>query len=367
MNNQLKYWLALNKIPVLGSIRIQKLIAAFGEVKRAWEAGAFELSGVEGIGSKLAYEIEAGRSQINLDEEIEKLEGSGISVLTLEDSDYPELLKNIYDPPPVLYFKGKLETENKKTLAIVGTRKASDYGIKTANRLAKELAQAGFSIVSGLALGIDAAAHCGALEAGSETLAVLGSGVDNVYPLSNRALAQDIVKRGALISEFPLGTPPERWHFPMRNRIIAGLSLGVIVVEGGYDSGSMITAKLALEQGREVFAVPGRIDNDLTRGPHWLIKQGAKLVEKIDDILEEFNMVAPERECQIAQIKSGIDYSRLSADEQKIIEALKTSPCGIDQMLNQLNFSTSTLLSLLTILELQGILKKVNAQKYALV
>lgn len=211
---------------------------------------------------------------------------SQIKIIKSSDKEYPELLKKIYDPPGELYAKGDTTLLNSKCLAIVGTRRATDYGLRTARRFAYELAQCGFTIVSGLAEGIDTEAHIGTLEAGGKTIAVFGCGIDQIFPAANKGLANDIEKSGALISEYGPGTPTAKWTFPRRNRIISGLSLGVVMVEGNYESGAMITAKLALDEGREVFAVPGNIEIDQTKGPHWLIKQGAKMAESVDDILE---------------------------------------------------------------------------------
>ena len=267
MSENLKFWFALNKVPGLGPVKLKKLLDQYSSAEAACAA------------------INCPVPEIN--DELLKLEQLKARVLASDDPAYPLSLKNIHDPPPLLYIRGDLRPEDSQAIAIVGTRRATAYGLETAGKLAYELAQRGLTIVSGLALGIDAAAHEGALRAGGRTIAVLGSGIDKIAPLTNLALAGRIEQQGAIVSEFPLGLEPERWTFPQRNRIISGLSLGVIVVEGHYDSGAMITAKQALEQGREVFAVPGNIGLDQSAGPHWLIKQGAKLVETVDDVLEE--------------------------------------------------------------------------------
>ena len=273
LEENLLYWLALNKIQGLGPIKTKKLLDQYGSARA--------------ICAALNY------STAESEREIEAIKEAKVGILTLDDEEYPKSLRNIYDPPPVIYLKGDFLPQDQKAIAIVGTRKATSYGLDAARKLAFQLAQMGITIVSGLALGIDTAAHAGALEAKGRTIAVLGSGVDQVFPASNKKLAEEIILNGAVVSEFSLGQMPETWTFPQRNRIISGLSVGVIMVEGHYDSGAMITAKLALEQGREVFAVPGNIGLDQTKGPHWLIKQGAKLVESVEDVLEELKHQIP--------------------------------------------------------------------------
>lgn len=301
---------------------------------------------------------------------IDQAAATNVKIISLEDENYPELLKNIYDPPPVIYVKGCGIKAGEKTLAIVGTRKASRYGKETAKKLAYELSSLGITIVSGLALGIDTLAHQGALEAKGKTVAVLGCGVDYIYPPSNRDLAVEIESSGAIISEFPMGTGVEKGHFPRRNRIIAGLSMGTIVVEGHYDSGAMITAKFALDQGREVFAVPGDIALDQSKGPHWLIKQGAKLIESVDDVLEELNL-----QLQTSNFKTNSnpkiptakrDHSNLSPEEQKIIEVLSLEPKHIDDIAQETSLSTPQVSSLLMVLEIKKILRQLPGKMFVL-
>lgn len=358
MNEQLKYWLALNQIPDLGPVTIKKLWSHFGDVKKIWELTPEELPALEGFNRKAIKSFLDKRGEIDLAAERTRVERSGAQVLTFEDKAYPPLLREIYDPPPVVYLKGQPLNNQEKTIAIVGTRAASQYGKETAHRLAKELAGFGFTIVSGLASGIDTAAHWGALEAKGKTLAVFGCGVDRIYPAENRELAAAIEASGALISEFPLGMRTEKSHFPRRNRIISGLSLGVIVVEGRYDSGALITAKAALDQGREVFAVPGEIGGEGTKGPHWLIKQGAKLIESVDDVLEEFNLertISLPKSEPVLDVKP--DYSSLSNDEQKIINLLSKQPKHIDLVAGETGFSISQLASLLLTLEIKKLIR----------
>jgi len=290
---------------------------------------------------------------------------SDVKLMSLEDDVYPELLKHIYAPPPVLYVKGQ-DLVKDKTVAIVGTRRASRYGKETARKLAFELASLGFTIVSGMASGIDTAAHWGALEAGGRTVAVFGCGVDVIFPAENRGLSQEIAKNGALVSEFPLGAGTEKGNFPRRNRIISGLSMGVIVVEGHYDSGAMITAKAALDQGREVFAVPGNVELDQTKGPHWLIKQGAKLVETVEDVLEEFNMVMPEKVDGGKLKVVSRDYSDFGGDERRIISVLSLEPKHIDAVALEAKLAIPQVSSLLMMLEVKKIVRQLPGKMFIL-
>jgi len=367
MNNSKKYWLALNKIPEVGPVKVKLLIEHFGSAEAAWKADADLLKDVNGFGNAAVKAFSCGRKEINVEEELKiLLRHKDVNVVTLVDNEYPENLKNIYDPPPLLYLKGNIPS--KKSIAIVGTRSASLYGLEIAERLAYELSILGFTIVSGMAEGIDTAAHKGALRAGSATVAVFGCGLDIIFPPSNLELASQIIEKGALISEFPLGTHADKWTFPRRNRIISGLSLGVIVVEGGYDSGAMITAKLGLEQGREVFAVPGSIDNQKSKGPHWLIKQGAKLVESPDDVLEELKMVIPEvkdRE-KVTETKIERDYSNLSKKEIQLVEALSNEPAHIDILSIKTNLPINEISSFLAQLEIKGFVKQLPGKVFLL-
>jgi DNA processing protein len=286
---------------------------------------------------------------------------SQINTLKISDKEYPELLKKIYDPPKELYIKGAIASLSGKCLAIVGTRKATEYGKRIARELAKGLAQSGFTIVSGLAEGIDTEAHLGALEAGGKTIAVFGCGIDIVFPSKNTALADEIEKKGALVSEYGPGIQGAKWTFPRRNRIISGLSLGVVMVEGHWESGAMITAKLALDEGREVFAVPGNVELDQTKGPHWLIKQGAKLIENVDDILEEFDM---------GRASGGKankpDHSQLSIDEMKIISFLTREPKHIDELSAQSGMSAHEALGILSMLEIKGQVEQLPGKYFIL-
>jgi DNA processing protein len=286
-----------------------------------------------------------------------------MKTISLEEQVYPYNLKQIYDPPKVLYVNGEIREEDKLAIAIVGTRQPSSYGQETAKKFAKELASLGITIVSGLALGIDSSAHEGALEAGGRTIAVLGHGL-HMLRFSREKFAQKIAEQGAVISEFEPDFPADKWTFPRRNRIISGLSLGVIVVEGAEDSGSLITARLALEQNREVFAVPGRIDSEIARGPHSLIKDGAKLTEKIEDVLEEIQTL--KAKLLTVPLQGKLDFSCYDPDERKILEALKREPQLLDQLSVETKLSAGHLAIILIDLEMKRRIKKLPGQYYSL-
>ncbi|MBU1026220.1 MAG: DNA-processing protein DprA [Candidatus Margulisbacteria bacterium] len=373
MSENLSKWLTLNKIPDLGNRGVKKLWDHFGSIDAIWEARRDKICDT-GISEKIASLILDAREipfkEVSFSEEIK--------VSTLDDKDYPKNLKNIFDPPSILYQSSCLLPKDEKAIAIVGTRRATHYGKKVAKDLARELASLGLTIISGMALGIDTAAHEGALEASGRTIAVLGCGVDVPYPPSNKGLMERIKQSGAIVSEFPPGEEPDNWKFPARNRIISGLTLGTIVIEGGYKSGAMITAKLALDQGREVFAVPGNIESELSRGPHWLIKQGAKLVEGVEDVLEELNMVMPKKMsndqcfaqkcfstmCQMSN--ECINVAELSNEEQKIVSVLSLEPRHIDSITIETEFSTQQVLSLLMMLEVKKVIRQLPGKMYIL-
>ncbi len=279
--------------------------------------------------------------------------------LKLSDEKYPELLKKIYDPPEELYVKGDVNSLNTRCIAIVGTRKPTQYGLSIAKKLGEDLARSGFTIVSGLAEGIDTQAHRGALDAGGRTIAVFGCGIDQIFPAGNRALAGEIENNGALVSEYGPGIEGAKWTFPRRNRIISGLSVGVIVVEGGYESGAMITGKLAIDEGREVFAVPGNVELEQSKGPHWLIKQGAKLIESADDVLEEFNM-------QKTGTVKEIDPSQLSIEEASMIKFLSREPLHIDEITTKSGMDISKALGILSVLEIKDMIKQLPGKYFVI-
>lgn len=367
MPSRLKKWLVLSRVPSLGTSSIKKLWDHFGSIDKILSASEAELSSIEGLSKKAIKLLVAVNPRINSGE-FSFPNSPHFNVgfqpttrdtkaLTFEDKSYPQALLNIYDPPSILYVKGDENLLNQKCIAIVGTRKASHYGKVMARKLAYELAAAGITIVSGLALGIDTAAHEGALEAKGKTVAVLGCGVDVIYPPSNKNLYSRIP---TIISEFEPGTEVEGWRFPQRNRIISGLSLGTIVIEGHYKSGAMITAKQALDQGREVFALPGQVDNDQAKGPHWLIKQGAKLVESVEDVLEELGMVMSHEGLPAA------DYSNLSEDELKIVKMLSLEPKHMDAISLETKLAIPQISGLLMMLEMKKMVRQLPGQKFVL-
>jgi DNA processing protein len=286
-------YIVLNQIEGIGPVRVRALCEALGSPEAVLTAAPAALAAVRGVGPKVAEAIAARRGAREAAVEEDAAARLGARLVTPVDAEYPEALKSLYDPPLCLYVRGTLEQRDAQALAMVGTRRMTHYGAAQADRLAYQVAQAGFTVVSGLARGIDTVAHKAALKAGGRTLAVLGGAVDRLYPPENRELAEEIAAHGALLSEFPLGREPDRTTFPYRNRVVSGLSKGVLVVEAGVDSGAMNTAEQALEQGRSVLAVPGRVDMDGARGPHRLIQNGARLVEDLADILKEFEFLFP--------------------------------------------------------------------------
>jgi len=350
--------LALVKARGIGPILSRRLLEAFGSAKAVFEAKEQELRAVEGVTKAVIRSLKGQDPLLVGMKEWERARDMGVELISISDPRYPSNLREIYDPPLVLYVKGELKQQDKNAVAVVGSRRCSPYGREFARRLASCLAEAGVTVVSGLARGIDTEAHLGALEAG-RTIAVLGSGMDRIYPPENYRLAQRIASSGAVLSEFPLGTPPERWNFPVRNRVISGLSLGVVVVEASAKSGALITARLALEQGRTVFAVPGVVGSLFSQGTHRLIKEGAKLVEGPEDVLEEImpQLEFPER---------GKPLQGFSPDEEMVLEILREGPKHVDELLRILKLEASSLNPLLMGLELKGIVKQLPGRIYIL-
>lgn len=283
--------IALNLVPGIGSLRLRRLLDAFGSLSTLWAASAEQLQQVEGVGPGFAQQlIDSRRKRDAVTEELGLARKAGCTVVTLEDDGYPVPLRQIHDPPLVIYMKGAWTEADETAVAMVGARRASLYGQQMAERLAYDLALRGVTVVSGLARGIDGTAHRGALKASGRTLAVLGNGLSSIYPSEHKDLAEQIAEHGALISEYPMRMEPLSQNFPQRNRLISGLSLGVVIVEAAKRSGALITADCALEQGREVFAVPGKADSITSQGTHQLLKQGARLVTSVEDILEELRL-----------------------------------------------------------------------------
>lgn len=352
-------WIALNSIDGIGCHTFKLLIDHFGSPENVFKASIKELLNVEGVGKETAKRIKEFRSSPLIHKELSLLQQHRVRLITLKDDDYPVNLREIYDPPPYLYIRGGLSRERDRlAIAIVGSRASTPYGLGVARRMAMELAYHGITIVSGLARGIDSEAHRGTLKAGGRTIAVLGSGIDIIYPGENKKLYEEISRKGAVISEFPISTPPLSNNFPRRNRIISGLSTGVLVIEASLRSGSLITARLALEQGREVFAVPGSITSSRSQGTNMLIKEGAKLVERPEDILEE---ILPHG------VKSKEDKRLnipLTESEKKIYEVLNI-PKHIDIITGESGLNPGEVSAILMNLEIKGLVSQHPGKVFA--
>jgi DNA processing protein len=355
----LQYWVGFSRVPGIGPVRLRALLDHFGDVRQAWEASVATLQAL-GFDRRTIETFVTLRSKMDLAAELERVFQLGVRLLTWDSPNYPSLLRNIPDPPPVLYIKGKLLPRDEWGLAVVGTRRATVYGREATRSLVGGLAAGGVTIVSGLAHGIDTFAHRTALEAGGRTIAVLGSGVDIIYPAENRKLAGLITTNGVVVSEYPLGTQPEGGNFPRRNRIISGLSLGVLVVEGSKRSGAMITADYAAEQGREIFAVPGNILSPKSAGPNQLIQQGAKLVTTIGDILEELNLTMVTEQAEAREIIPD------NETEAVLLEHLSAEPIHVDELGRATGLPISQVASTLTLMELKGKIRQVGGMNYVI-
>jgi DNA processing protein len=361
MNEKL-YWLALNMVPGVGPVTYRNLVARFHDPEHVFGASVQELARVEGIGEKTIRAIKEFPAARLAAEELKKVADVGGSILTFRDPAYPKNLLQIYDPPPLLYVRGAMEHADPPMVAMVGSRRGSFYGRTVTKKISKELATAGVTVVSGMARGIDSAAHLGALEAGKNTVAVFGCGIDVIYPPENKKLFFDIIAHGAVISEFPLSTPPEGKNFPRRNRIISGVSLGVVIVEATTDSGSLITAAHALEQGREVFAVPGNIGMTTSKGTNRLIKQGAKLVEEAQDILTE---ILPQYDGSLpGGLAKKNNLPLLSNDEDNILQLLSYTPLHIDEISRMSHKEIRLVATILLDLELKGVISQLGGKMF---
>ena len=364
--NTREAYIGLNMIPNLGPVRIRSLVDQFGSPEAVFSVSGDELQSVKGIGGRLAEIIAEQRARVRVDRELDGVKAMGARIVTWVDEDYPDPLRSIYDPPVVLYVLGTLEKKDRHALALVGSRRCTHYGLRVADRLSYQLAKVGYTVVSGLARGIDTASHQGALKGGGRTLAVLGGALDRLYPEENRKLADQIAEQGAVISEFPLGREPDKTTFPYRNRIVSGLSLGVIVVESPLKSGSLITADVALEQGRQVFAVPGRIDEPSSQGCHRLIRQGAKLVESVDDVLEEFDQLIPaEASRSIQEAKKRPDVV-LSSDEVRVVQALGGGALDLDTLARTCGMTSVSLSGLMLGLEMKRVIRTLPGRRIEL-
>lgn len=399
-------WLALAMVPGVGTTHFIRLLARFRTPRNVLRASLAELEEV--TGPALARRIREYAGAANIEGQERAMAACGARLVTLEDPDYPPRLAEIYDPPLLLFVRGELLESDSRAVSIVGTRRPTPYGIRMAEQFARELAVRGVTVISGMAAGIDAAAHRGAIEAGGRTIAVLGSGVDVPYPSENEPLMRRIVEHGCVVSQFAMGVQPARTHFPYRNRIISGMSLGSLIVEAPLQSGALITARQAAEQGREVFAIPGHVGVRNSEGPHALIREGAKLVEKVEDILVELDLpqdldrpfvplpemepAEPEPRSSLATLAvKAVERVRrpraakpapppapapapaprpapalqVSATEKKVLSSLSPEGSHIDQIAAVCRISVSEALSSLTLLELKGLVRQFSGKRFA--
>jgi DNA processing protein len=351
--------------PGVGPKTFQSLVEYFGSAETASAAAPSELRKVSGIGPKLMRAILDTRTNTDIEAELQLCAERQVAVVAMDSEGYPRPLQEIHTPPIVLFVRGELQPNDTLAIAIVGTRHASSYGVRQAERLAAGLSRAGLTIVSGMARGIDAAAHRGALQAGGRTIAVLGCGVLNVYPPEHADLADQIRQCGALISEAPPRSQPHSGMFPQRNRLISGLSLGVIVVEAAQRSGALISAEHAMEQGREVFAVPGPIDSRTSRGCHQLIRDGAKLVETVDDVLEELGPLVEATPRNDGRVVRHPAELQLNVQEQAVLDATTTEPVSIDQVVVRSGLPVQRVLATLSVLEMRHLIRRVSGNLIA--
>ena len=361
-------YIALNLMEGVGPVTVNALVKALGSARAIFECAPETLTGTDGVNRLAAGRIAEQRGKADARPEMERAFEAGIGILTPADPEYPRQLARIYDPPLALYVRGSMAPGDDRAMGVVGTRHASMYGRAAAERLSMGLAQAGFTVVSGLARGIDTAAHRGALKAGGRTLAVIGSGLDHLYPPENRALAEEIAAgHGAVLSEFPLARMPDKTTFPMRNRVISGLAMGVVVVEANLTSGAFHTVNQALDQGRSVFAVPGRIDSPGARGPHQLIKSGARLVEDVDDILQEFEFLIPPGPANRKRADEAPPRPPLLPDEARIADVLEEEgEMDLDQLCRSTGLGAARVGALLMVLEMKRVARLLPGRRVEL-
>lgn len=360
MGDTRKYWIGFNLVKGIGAARLRILLDRFGGIEQAWQASAQELYEI-GLSQKLIENFLQVRTQVSLERIWENIEANGIEVYTWEDDSYPRRLKEIDQPPPVLYVKGNLLPEDDWAVAIVGTRRVTSYGRQVAENVSSFLARNGITVVSGLARGVDAIAHKAALDSGGRSIAVLGNGVDRVYPPENRKLAEEMMQNGALISDYALGTPPEGLNFPPRNRIISGLSQAVVIVEAGERSGALITASFAADQGREVFAVPGNINAPQSKGTNRLIQQGAHPLVDPQEILEILNMTMVSQH-QVARTALPAD-----ATEAALLRTVSQEPLHIDEICYHVAMPIEKVTATLAMMELKGMVRQLGGMHYVAV
>ncbi len=362
-------YIALNMVDGVGPIRVRSLLDRFNEPQAILAATKADLMQVEGVGEEVARSITSWREKVDLDGELQRIEKAAVQVVTRDDAEYPKNLREVYDPPMILYVKGTLSERDALAIAIVGSRRTTLYGQDMARKLAYQLGRVGVTVVSGLAREIDTAAHTGALQAKGRTVAVIGCGIDIVYPAENEKLAKEIVEKGgAVVTEFPFGVKPDRQNFPMRNRIISGWTLGTVVVEANLKSGALITANQAAEQGRQVFAVPGRADSILSRGTNKLIKDGAKLTEDAEDILAEFEYLLPKRATEQTETASGVGGTKpalmLSDVEEKVMAQLSREETAIDEIIRASGLTTACVSATLLSLEMKRLVRQLPGKLF---
>lgn len=356
-SSDLRYWIGFHLTPGVGAARLGRLVERFGSVEAAWRATERELRAV-GLPTDVVAALVSERGKIDLDRELAKLERHQVRALTLDDDTYPRSLRHIPSPPPILYVRGELLPEDDLAVGIVGTRRATSYGTDMAARFARDLAAAGVTVVSGLALGIDTAAHRAALDAGGRTVAVFGCGLDTVYPTRNRQLAERIVTAGALVSEYPLGARPDARNFPVRNRIISGLARGVLVVEAPLKSGALITTAFAADQGRDVWAVPGSALSSASTGCHQLIRDGATLVTSAEQILDELDVARAQAHTQTRMELPGTDAERI------LLAIVGAEPRHLDELCHESGLPIHVASGTLLALELKGLVRQMGVQHY---
>jgi DNA processing protein len=365
--NSLLEWLALSLAPGLGLRGWKKLMGEYGDPGRVLNSSAKELQKrVPGLNSRVYAGIQKDNLKKAAEKELRKADTLQVSIITQMDSSFPDLLRNIHDPPPLLYVKGNPDLISSNCVGMVGARASTTYGQRIASDLSRRLTLRGVTVVSGLALGIDTASHKGALRGSGATVGVLGCGIDVIYPRQNENLYDEIASYGAIVSEYPLGTRPDAFRFPARNRIISGLSLGVIVVEAARKSGSLITADFALEQGREVFAIPGRVDSSKSEGTHRLLQNGAKLVHTIEDIMEELPVFVLSEKQDDKESENGSEANTLSKDEQNLLCFMDIYPQAIDTLIQKSGLLPQKVNELLLTMELKGVVESLAGQQFQL-
>jgi len=362
-DRDIESWLTLSMIPGVGPLMRRELLERFGSPKAILDAAPSELREVPRLGPKLCQAISKATETIDVQAELERCRNNDIDLLACGEEAYPNPLQEIIDPPGILFTRGSFLPQDEIAIAIVGTRHATHYGRKQARRLAAGLSRAGFTIVSGLARGIDTEAHQATLEAGGRTVAVLGSGLLSIYPSENKALAEKVVQNGALVSESSTLSKPSRGSFPRRNRIVTGLCQGVIVIEAGDRSGALISARLSMEQGREVFAVPGPVDSRTSRGCHRLIRDGAKLVEGPDDVLEELGpMFKSTTDADGREVHHPAEF-QLNDQERVVLDAIRSDPTSIDEVVEGCGLPVHRVLSTVSVLEMRRLIKRLSGMQ----